>query len=174
MRFQKLRLIYFFLFLIGGNTLATFVDMLLSWMKELGIHTNLPSTDDIYQKILDCADKKGSTSLKVTPRLWGERHNPEERGRVSNLTSSNISLGDVTLALCQGLAENFQETMSKEFLRLHGIRRIVGCGSALVKNGLLQKHLEQVFGLPLVLSDSSDASVGAALAAISDYGSADS
>lgn len=152
--------------LSGGNIFATFVDTLLTWMKELGIQNNLPSTDAIYGKLLDSADRKGSTTLKVNPKLWGERHTPEERGRVSNLTCSNISLGDVTLALGQGFVENFEKMMSREFLRSHGIQRIVGCGSALVKNKVLQKQVEQVFGLPLVINDSSDASVGAALAAV--------
>ena len=140
--------------------------MLMSWMKDLGINNSLLSTDELYQRILDCADKKGSTSLKVIPTLWGERHTPDKRGQVNNLTSDNISLGDVSLALCQGLVENLQVMMSKEFLQSHGIQRIVGTGSALMKNPVLQKQVEQVFGLPLVLSDSSEASVGAALAAI--------
>lgn len=135
-------------------------------MKELGIQDNLPSTDDIYGRLLDSADRKGSTTLKVNPKLWGERHTPEERGRVSNLTCSNVSLGDVTLALGQGFVENFEKMMSREFLRSHGIQQIVGCGSALVKNKVLQKQVEQVFGLPLVVNGSSDASVGAALAAV--------
>ena len=142
--------------------------MLMSWMKDLGINNSLPSTDKLYQQILDCADKKGSTSLKVIPTLWGERHTPDKRGQVSNLTSDNISLGDVSLALCQGLVENLQGMMSKEFLQSHGIQRIVGTGSALMKNQVLQKQVEQVFGLPLVLIDSSEASVGAALAVISE------
>ena len=140
----------------------------MSWIKDLGINNSLPSTDELYQRILDCADKKGSTSLKVIPTLWGERHTPDKRGQVSNLTSDNISFGDVSLALCQGLVENLQEMMSKEFLQSHGIQRIVGTGSALMKNQVLQKQVEQVFGLPLVLSDSSEASVGAALAAVSE------
>ena len=139
--------------------------MLMSWMKDLGIN-NPPSTDEIYQRILNCADEKGSTSLKIAPTLWGERHTPDKRGQVSNLTSDNTSLGDVGLAVCQGLVENLQEMMSKEFLLSLGIQRIVGTGSALMKNEVLQKQVEQVFGLPLVLNESSEASVGAALAAI--------
>lgn len=142
--------------------------MLMSWMKDLGLNNVLPSTDEIYQRILDCADKKGSTSLKVVPTLWGERHNPEKKGQVNNLTSDNISLGDVGLALCKGLVENLQEMMSKEFLHFYGIQRIVGSGNALMRNQVLQKQVEQVFGLPLVLRESSEASVGAALAAISE------
>lgn len=140
--------------------------MLASWMKDLGINDNLPSTDEIYQRILACADKKGSTSLKVAPTLWGERHIPGQRGQVSNITSDNISLGDVGLALCRGLVENVQKMMLREFLHLHGVQRIVGTGNALMRNQVLQTQVEQVFGLPLVLSENTDASTGAALAVI--------
>lgn len=153
--------------LIGGNTLASFIDTLVSWMKDLGLNSSLPPTDQIYQIILDCADRKVSTSLRVIPTLWGERHTPDKRGQVSNVMSDNVSLGDVTLALCTGLVENLEQMMSKEFLRLCGVQRIVGTGSALTRNQVLQKQVEQVFGLPLVLNDGSDASVGAALVVIS-------
>jgi len=155
--------------LSGGNVFATYFKMLTSWMKDLGITDSLPSTDEIYQRILDsCADKKGSTSLKVTPTLWGERHIPDQRGQMSNITSDNISLGDVGVALCRGLVENVEQMMSREFLDLHGVQRIVGTGSALLKNQVLQKQVEQVFGLPLVLSENADASTGAALAVIAE------
>lgn len=142
--------------------------MLASWIKDLGINDSLPSTDEIYQRILDCADKKGSTSLNVVPTLWGERHIPDQRGQVSNITSDNISLGDVGVALCRGLMENVKEMMSREFLHFHGMQRIVGTGSALIRNQVLQKQVEQVFGLPLVLSENADASTGAALAVIAE------
>lgn len=156
---------YYFL-LTGGNIFAAFVKMLTSWSKDLGLSDNLPSTEEIYQRVLDCADKKNSTSLNIVPTLWGERHIPDQRGQVSNITSDNSSLGDVGLALCRGIVENIQEMMSREFLCLHGVQRIVGTGSALMRNQVLQKQVEQVFGLPLVLSENADASTGAALAVI--------
>jgi len=64
--------------------------------------------------------------------------------------------------------ENVEQMMSREFLDLHGVQRIVGTGSALLKNQVLQKQVEQVFGLPLVLSENADASTGAALAVIAE------
>ena len=140
--------------------------MLMSWMKDLGVNDNLPSTDEIYQRILYLTEKKGATSLKVDPTFWGERHIPGERGQVTNITPENISLGDTGVALSHGLVENVQKMMSREFLRLHGVQRIVGTGSALMRNKVLQKQVEQVFGLPLVLRENEDASTGAALAVL--------
>ena len=146
--------------------MATFVKMLTSWFKDLGIEESLPSADEIYRRILACADEKGSTSLQVVPTLWGERHTPDQRGQVSNITSQNISLGDVGLALCRGIVENIQEMMPRDLLHLHGVKRIVCAGSALMRNQVLQRQVEQVFGLPLVLIEHADASTGAAMAAL--------
>ena len=148
--------------------MATYVQMLTSWMRDLGLNDHLPATDEIYQRILDCAEKKILSSLKITSTLWSERHMPDRRAEVSNLSSDNtcISLGDVGLSLCRGLVENLHGMMPKEFLHLHGVQRIVGTGSALIRNQVLQKQVEQVFGLPLVMSDNSEESFGAAMAAI--------
>lgn len=138
----------------------------MSWMKDLGVNDSLPSTDEIYQRILYYAEKKGSTSLKVDPTFWGERRFPDQLGQVTNVTPENISLGDIGVALSRGLVENVQKMMSREFLQLHGVQRIVGTGSALMRNQVLQKQVEQVFGLPLVLHENIDASTGAALAVL--------
>ena len=148
--------------------MATYVQMLTSWMWDLGLNDHLPATDEIYQRILDCVEKRSLSSLKITSMLWSERHMPDRRAEVSNLLSDNtcISLGDVGLSLCRGLVENLNEMMPKEFLHLHGVQRIVGASSALIRNQVLQKQVEQVFGLPLVMSDNSEGSVGAAMAAI--------
>lgn len=138
----------------------------MSWMKDLGVNDSLPSTDEIYQRILYYTEKKGSTSLKVDPTFWGERRFPDQLGQVTNVTPENISLGDIGVALSRGLVENVQKMMSREFLQLHGVQRIVGTGSALMRNQVLQKQVEQVFGLPLVLRENVDASTGAALAVL--------
>lgn len=143
--------------------MATFVKMLTSWMRDLGLEESLPCTDEIYHRILACADEKGATSLQVVPTLWGERHSPDQRGQVNNLTSGNISLGDVGLGLCRGVIENIQEMMTRDFLHLHGVRQIVCAGSALMRNQVLQKQVEQVFELPLILNELADASIGAAI-----------
>ena len=141
--------------------------MLKSWLQELGVSDGVLSMDDIYQKVLDCAGKKGSTTLRVLPTFWGERHTPDQKGEICNVSSDNITLGDAGLALCRGLIENMQRMVSRDFLLCHSVQRIVGTGSALMRNPVLQKQVEQVYGLPLVLRGSVDASVGAALAVMS-------
>ena len=72
--------------------MATYVQMLTSWMRDLGLNDHLPATDEIYQRILDCAEKKILSSLKITSTLWSERHMPDRRAEVSNLSSDNTCI----------------------------------------------------------------------------------
>lgn len=56
--------------------------------------------------------------------------------------------------------------MSQNFLLAAGVKRIVGSGTAVIKNSILSTEIEALYKLPLVLSEGSDAdaAVGAALA----------
>lgn len=56
--------------------------------------------------------------------------------------------------------------MPQEILKRRGIERIVGNGSGLVRNAVLQKEVSHWFKLPLELGQSGDAALGAALASI--------
>lgn len=56
--------------------------------------------------------------------------------------------------------------MSREELESAGIVRIVGNGSGLVRNPVLQKEVSRWYSLPLELGHSGDAALGAALAVV--------
>lgn len=58
--------------------------------------------------------------------------------------------------------------MPQEVLKERGIERIVGNGSGLVRNPVLQKEVLHWYKLPLVLGQSGDAALGAAIASIDD------
>ena len=113
---------------------------------------------------------KTDTSLVVTATVHGERHNPSERGAtVSNITASNTSLREVYCAVSCGIIANLRAMMSETILTDAGIMRIVGTGSALARNRVLQHEVSSQFRLPLILHEdcNSDAAVGAALAVVS-------
>lgn len=56
--------------------------------------------------------------------------------------------------------------MSRDELESMGITRIVGNGSGLVRNPVLQKEVLHWYSLPLELGHTGDAALGAALAVI--------
>ncbi|CAB3359912.1 Hypothetical predicted protein [Cloeon dipterum] len=144
----------------GGNSLALFVKILQQWAQELGF--SVPQ-DKVWTRILDLGAAHESTTLEITPTLLGERHNPEVRGTVSNIDQSNLGLGCVTRALCQGVIANLLKMMPKEFLVSHGVDRIVGVGSALTRNPVLQSEVSKQYALPLEVLTGGDAALGAGL-----------
>lgn len=101
----------------------------------------------------------------VSPTLLGERHNPELRAVVSNLGPGNLGLGAVFRALCKGVVSNLHHMMPREVFVKHGVQRIVGGGSALMRNQLLQEEVATAYKMPVHFTRSGDAAVGAALAA---------
>ncbi|CAL4241628.1 unnamed protein product, partial [Meganyctiphanes norvegica] len=121
----------------------------------------------IWERILALGTAEQSEStLEVVPTIFGERHDPSQNGSVTNIDLGNVSLGKVTKALCKGIVTNLHSMMPQSLLIDSGIIRIVGGGSALTRNPILQKELEAQYQLPVIMDARGDACYGAALVAI--------
>ncbi|CAH0400984.1 unnamed protein product [Chilo suppressalis] len=149
----------------GGNVLATFVKMLQQWMLEFGFP--IPQSK-VWEKLisLGLAAPAPTSSMKISPYLLGERHMPSAKVAVENIDLSNIQLGHVFRSLCDSLIENLHQMMPKEVLLNAKIKRIVGNGSGLSRNAVLQRAVEQYYSLPLEFTCGGDAAKGAAIAVI--------
>lgn len=146
----------------GGNVLATFVKMLQQWMLELGFPT--PQAK-VWEKLISLGLEAQTTStMKIIPHLLGERHSPTAKASVDNIDLSNIQLGSVFRSLCDSLIENLHTMMPKDILRNAQIKRIVGNGSGLSRNAVLQRAVEHYYSLPLEFTSGGDAAKGAAIA----------
>ncbi|XP_053610249.1 sedoheptulokinase-like [Plodia interpunctella] len=145
----------------GGNALATFVKMLQQWMLELG--APIPQAK-VWEKLIALGLEAPQSSMKICPLLLGERHDPTAKASALNIDLSNIQLGQVFRSLCDSLVENLHFMMPKEILRNANIRRIVGNGSGLSRNAVLQRAVEHYYSLPLEFTSGGDAAKGAAIA----------
>nr|XP_046267008.1 sedoheptulokinase [Scatophagus argus] len=144
----------------GGNALATFVEMIAAWMKELGVEL---SDSCLYEKLIRSALNQETSDLRVSPTILGERHNPLCMGQVTNISPTNLSLGHLTRALCRGILENITSMMPVELLQQAGVSRIVGSGSAIARNEVLRQELERAFPQPVVYGQNVDSAVGVAM-----------
>lgn len=122
-----------------------------------------PSDLFLYEKLIGCALNQGTSDLRVRPTILGERHNPMCLAQVSNISSSNLSLGHVTRALCSGILDNMASMMPLDLLQQAGVRRIVASGSAIARNQVLRQELERTYPLPMVYGLNADSAVGAAM-----------
>ncbi|GBM81323.1 Sedoheptulokinase [Araneus ventricosus] len=150
----------------GGNVLAAFVKMLQQWTHELGL--GVPESK-IWERITALAqdDTSTDTDMEICPTLYGERHRfGEQRAVVRNIDPYSLGLGKVSRSLFRGLISNLRSMMPREVLVEAGIQRIIGSGTALTKNPVLQKELETQYDLPVVYGTGSDAAVGVALAVL--------
>jgi len=150
----------------GGNALATFVQMLQQWTLQLGF--SVPQSK-VWEKITELGNRDDAASnLEITPTLLGERHAPEQNASVNNLDPGNLALGQVFQALCKGIVQNIVKMLPKEKLAAANIVEIVGSGSALTRNVVLQKQVAQLYDLPINFVSGRGACFGAALA-VSNY-----
>ncbi|XP_061460757.1 sedoheptulokinase isoform X1 [Rhineura floridana] len=145
----------------GGNVMATFVDMLVQWMAELGLE--VPESD-LYPRIIGAALAQTDTGLTICPTVFGERHIPERLASVTGIAASDLSLGHVTRALCHGVVQNLHSMLSSEHLKEAGVTRILASGSALGKNEVMRQEVEKAYPFPVVYGKDVDAAVGAAQA----------
>ncbi|KAM3965706.1 sedoheptulokinase [Aphomia sociella] len=147
----------------GGNVLATFVKMLQQWMLEFGFP--IPQSK-VWEKLIALGLEAPESGMTINPLLLGERNTPTAKASVENIDLSNIQLGQVFRSLCNGIVANLHFMMPKDILMKANIKRIVGNGSGLSRNAILQKAVEQNYSLPLEFTSGGDAAKGAAIAII--------
>ncbi|XP_046423723.1 sedoheptulokinase-like isoform X1 [Neodiprion pinetum] len=148
----------------GGNSLATFVRALQQWSMDLGF--SIPQSK-VWEKLIALGQEDTAISdLEIVPTLLGERHAPEHTASVSQITLDTLQLGQIFRALCSGVIKNLHNMMPQEVLQKAGIQQIVGNGSGLVRNLVLQKEVLRWYQLPLEIGQSGDAALGSALAVI--------
>nr|XP_003469564.1 sedoheptulokinase [Cavia porcellus] len=144
----------------GGNVLGTFVHMLVQWMEDLGLKVEETT---VYSRMIQAAVQQRDTCLTITPTVLGERHLPDQLASVTRISSSDLSLGHVTRALCRGIVQNLLSMLPCEQLREWGVERVRGSGSALSRNEVLKQEVQRAFPLPVSFGQDVDAAVGAAL-----------
>lgn len=109
-------------------------------------------------------EESSHSDLKIAPTCLGERHAPTVTASVTNINIGNLDLGKVFRALCNGLVLNLHSMMPRDVLLTANITRIVGNGSGLSRNKVLQNEVLDLYQLPLVFTTGGDAAKGAAMA----------
>ena len=137
-------------------------------MAELGCK-NIPSKEDLFKKLESSAIVYQEThdsniqSLSIVPRLFGERFDPDSSGTVSNINTSNCSLGSITCSLYEGIIRNLSEMLPVDVLKQCGADGVCATGGALVDNGVLIEHVMEIYDLTFRVGHDDDGSFGAAI-----------
>ncbi|XKL60651.1 hypothetical protein PGB90_007708 [Kerria lacca] len=120
--------------------------------------------DELWKILIENGYKEENQSdLLFEPTFLGERHKPDQRGSIVNIHINNFKLFQIFRALCKGVVTNLHSMTSSETLNKKQIKKIIGIGSALLRNKILQMELEKQYSLPVEYKRSGDAPFGAAL-----------
>ncbi|XP_012581828.1 PREDICTED: sedoheptulokinase isoform X2 [Condylura cristata] len=117
----------------------------------------------VYSRMIQGATQQRDTGLTITPTVLGERHLPDQLASVTGISSSDLSLGHVTRALCRGIVQNLHSMLPFQQLKEWGVERVIGSGSALSRNEVLKQEVQRAFPFPVSFGQDVDAAVGAAL-----------
>ena len=147
--------------LSGGAAWAWLVDSLAAWLRDLGVAP--PPREVLFERI-NTLGLAATHELPVRSHFLGERHDPSLTGSIQHLRVSNCSLGALARGLARSIVRNLHAMLPPETLQNR--TRLVGSGNALRRTPLLQHMAEDVFGLPLTLTEGrEEAATGAALVA---------
>lgn len=147
----------------GGNVLSAFVHLVHSW--QVSLTDSSPSVDQLWSRLIELALRSSSMPLDhFSAALFGERHDPSMCAEIRHLRSMNISqlkdVGCVFRSICRWIIRNLFDMLGDDVQTLKGL---IGTGSALMRNAVLQEELRQRIDDQLVLNEQCDAASGAAL-----------
>ena len=148
--------------LCGGYSLA----LLKNFFGEVVRHTTgtVLSDEALFAAMAEMPTG-GEAPLKIQTQFNGTRQNPEKRGSITNISSTNFLPGNLYEGFMRGISEALYDYYSllPDSVRL-GKKVIVASGNGLRKNHRLREIFEETFHLPVILSESrEEAAYGAAI-----------
>lgn len=150
----------------GGNVLSAFVYLVYSWQSSLNNNSAL-SLDTLWSRLIELGLQSPSNMENFSAALFGERHDHSMSASITNIRSINMSqlndIGSVFRSICHWIIKNLFEMLGRYSLTLEGI---IGTGSALMKNHVLQHELKEKVTCQVIFNEHSDAAYGAALFAV--------
>ena len=137
----------------------------------LRIFTGVQLKDDVIWNRLTSGSSASNTpessSLKILPTVFGERHLPEACVTLTGPSESYLNLDCVYRSLCCGIADNLNTMIPCTMLVENGIKRLVLSGSVFDKNPCVREHVHKIYGqsMEIISGQGTDSATGAAIVA---------
>jgi sugar (pentulose or hexulose) kinase len=157
--------------LAGGDAYAWVNRTAADWFRALGQEV---SPSEVYRRMNELAAQVpvDCDGLRCEPTFRGTRRQPLLRGSFTGVTNENFTLGHVSRAVLQGIADGMHWFYGHAGAhRPEALRRIVGSGNGLRTNPLLVDIISRTFEREVWLPmHHEEAAYGAALLAGSTTG----
>ncbi|HOV69778.1 MAG TPA: FGGY-family carbohydrate kinase, partial [Clostridia bacterium] len=107
----------------------------------------------------------GNEKLKIRTTFSGTRANPELRGSIERISTTNLTPANMVIGVLEGIADElYEQYMQMEPYVFNKPEFLIGSGNGIRKNTLLQEIFSKKFGMPLRIPlYSEEAANGAAL-----------
>ena len=97
--------------------------------------------------------------MTIDANLFGERHQPDKRFSIANVSSSDLKIEHIGKSLANSILMNLRNMFGN-----CDFEKILACGGAFNKNPLFKEALQFVFNEKTVVFErESDAALGAAM-----------
>jgi sugar (pentulose or hexulose) kinase len=154
--------------LVGGRTYA--------WLREFYLEIGRQVFDyegdaeSVYERMTGLAGAvdEGADGLVFEPLFTGTRDEPDRRGKIEGIGTTNFSPGHLSRALLEGVIAQFKWLYDNAVAVGAGERStLVGAGNGVRKNVVLKEIAERTFGLEMrVPAHTEEAAYGAAMQAM--------
>ena len=145
--------------LCGGASYA----LLEKFFREFSIASGQVDVPvyDVINRLAEESYRRLEEPLNVSTLFRGKRSEPSATGSISGITAANFTPGRFALGFIFGICQELYEYIGDELI---GKTSVVASGNAVQKIGIMREVIEEVFGLPVSISDGKEeASVGTAL-----------
>ncbi|CAF0908290.1 unnamed protein product [Adineta ricciae] len=148
----------------GGNVLSAFVHLVHSWNSSINSDSSSLSLDTLWSRLIQRGLESNSIIENISAALFGERHDPSMSASLTNIRSIHMSqlndVGSVFRSICHWIIKNLFEMLGNDSSTINGI---IGTGSALMRNGVLQREIQNRVQCQVKFNEHSDAAYGSAL-----------
>ena len=101
--------------------------------------------ESVWAKLLELSASSDSSSLKILPTIFGERHLPDACVTLTGSSESCLDLGTVYRSLCEGIVDNLHNMMPCTLLIESGIQQLVLSGSVVAKNPFIKEYVTKLY-----------------------------
>ncbi len=166
-------------YLIAGAALCggrAFEILQLFFSQTLTYFTgSSPEKESLYRKMTSLEYPAGSGDIPLVDTLLaGKRSDPLLRGRITNISTSNLTPGNLVIAFLRGISNELFDFYGMIPASVRDRKSIlVGSGNAIRKNKLLREAFEERFNKKLIVpAHAEEAAYGASLCAVVGSGHA--
>lgn len=144
--------------LCAGKAYSLLADFVFEILNDFGLY---PTRTEVYEH-LNISAQKSDNLLNISTTFLGSRAKPDKKGSITNITTSNFNLSELSGGFLRGIIEELYELYN--LMSNEKPKRLIVSGNAMRNNLALRNTASEIFGCKtLIPIETEEAALGAAL-----------